>query len=151
MSRFVGSFENRVDKKGRVSVPAPFRAVVARQTSQELYLGFDPETGAIDAWTDAFLSEVEVRIDQLPIGSRKREALEMKYFSDPFAVQIDGDGRIVLPQKLRDNAGIGEVGLFVARGKSFQLWDPDRLAARKATLAAEVTDLELPPVPGGRS
>lgn len=151
MNRFVGSFENRVDKKGRVSVPASYRTVLARQPTQELYLGVDPETGGIDGWSDSYLDEIEARIDQLPIGSPKRDLMELQYFGAPHITQVDGDGRIVLPQRMREQAGLREIGLFVGRGKFFQLWDPERLAAHKARLQASVSDTELPPAPGIRS
>lgn len=151
MNRFVGSFENRVDKKGRVSVPASYRAVLARQATLELYLGLDPETGGIDGCTESYLDEIQERIDQLPIGSPKRDLMELQHFGASHTTQVDGDGRIVLPHKLRDQAGIGETGLFVGRGRFFQLWDPGRLAAHKARLQASVSDRELPPAPGMRS
>ena len=77
--------------------------------------------------------------------------MELQYFGAPHITQVDGDGRIVLPQRMREQAGLREIGLFVGRGKFFQLWDPERLAAHKARLQASVSDTELPPAPGMRS
>lgn len=136
MARFTGNHLNKVDKKGRVSVPAAFRAALEAESGNGMYLrldsGNDPEhpTFCLEAFGERFLDEIQARVDMLPLNTLERDVLETVYFSESTKVQWDPEGRIVLPRELMGQANIAEEIRFVGRGDRFQLWEP---AAYEAT------------------
>ena len=137
MSRFTSQHQNKVDRKGRVSVPAPFRAVLEGQGSGLFYLKRNIADGTIDGLTEAYMDDVQDRIDALPMNAPEREAAEDEFFADSTEMRCDPDGRIILPKALMELAGIDEQALFVGKGRSrFQIWDPETYYARRAERAA---------------
>src|SRR5512143_2653828 len=138
MARFTGNHLNKVDKKGRVSVPATFRAALEAESGNGMYLrldpGNDPEhpSACLEGFGERFLDEIQSRIDMLPLNTVERDALETFYFSESTKVQWDPEGRIVLPRDLLGPAGIGEEVRFVGRGDRFQLWEPAAYEAVRA-------------------
>lgn len=149
MARFTGSHLNKVDKKGRVSVPATFRAALQAESDNgesgnEMFLRPDHINVCLEAFGERFLDEVQARIDLLDLNSEERNALETIYFSESSKVQWDPEGRIVLPRALMDFAGISEEVRFVGRGDRFHLWEP---AAYAATLARHQEIAKRTPLP----
>lgn len=142
MARFTGTWVNKIDKKGRVSVPPSFRpdlttrAPAPSQADGEaaasnplvrFHVRPSADGAAIDGLTDAYLNEVQDRVDALPMNSPDRLALEMREFSLTVTVQADPEGRVVIPKHLLDGAGIAEDVAFTGLGSRFQLWEPATL------------------------
>lgn len=139
--RFRGSFHQKVDSKGRVSIPASFRRVVETgdpdwtdglRPNLVIVYGLDDQNW-LDCYTVNAIEDIEERIDQMQPGSDDREALELLFHGLAQDMQIDEDGRIVLPQKLRDKIGLDgdEKALFIALGDRFQIWREDTFEATK--------------------
>ncbi|MEQ9813607.1 MAG: cell division protein MraZ [Azospirillaceae bacterium] len=138
MKRFTSTYENKVDKKGRVSVPASFRAVLDDQGNGIFYLKRNADEGAIDGLTEAFMDDVQERIDALPVGSVERDMAEDEYFANSVEMRCDPDGRIILSKALMDMAGITDAALFVGKGRNrFQIWSPATYKGRSERRAAE--------------
>jgi MraZ protein len=148
MRRFTSRYTNKVDRKGRVSVPASFRAVLEEAGSPVVYLKRNQADGALDGLTEAFMDEIQQRIDALPIGSAERDALEDEYFADSVDIRFDPEGRILLTKDLLDFAGIGESALFVGLGRRFQVWNPEAYEARRASRSEMARGLSLPQTGG---
>ncbi|HEU0218020.1 MAG TPA: division/cell wall cluster transcriptional repressor MraZ [Stellaceae bacterium] len=123
---------NKVDRKGRVSVPATFRSALAthRHPNQVVLIpSFKFE--AIDGTSSDHLTEMMEGLNTLDQYSDRRDDLAL-LFAESRALQIDGEGRIVLPDDLKDHAHIeGEVA-FVGLGTMFQLWEPGRFNRHRA-------------------
>ncbi|MEM7441841.1 MAG: division/cell wall cluster transcriptional repressor MraZ [Pseudomonadota bacterium] len=137
MSRFTSTYLNKVDRKGRVSVPAPFRTVLDGQGSGVFYLKRNEVDGTIDGLTEAYMDDVQDRIDALPMNSPEREDAEDEFFADSTEMRCDPDGRIILPKALMELANIDDQALFVGKGKSrFQIWHPETYHARRAERAS---------------
>ena len=145
MRRFTSRYTNRVDRKGRVSVPAAFRAVLENAGASTVYLKRNNVDGALDGLTEAFMDEIQRRIDSLPIGSPERDALEDEYFADSVDIRFDPEGRILLSKELMDFAGIAETALFVGLGRRFQLWNPEAYESRRTNRSELARGLSLPP------
>jgi MraZ protein len=130
MKAFFGTFINKVDAKGRISVPAPFRAVIQGRglTSVALHpslfdaclegAGFDRFENLLSGFTDSFVS------------SARDEAAEL-IMEELRELPLDGDGRIVLPDEFIAKAKLKEQAAFVGRGWKFQIWEPAALADMK--------------------
>jgi MraZ protein len=144
MRRFTSRYTNKVDKKGRVSVPATFRAVLEDAGASVVYLKRNQTDGALDGLTEAFMDEIQERIDSFPIGSPERDALEDEYFADSVDIRFDPEGRILLTKDLMDFAGITDSALFVGLGRRFQVWNPEAYEARRANRSELARNLSLP-------
>lgn len=132
MRRFTYHHTNKVDRKGRVSVPATFRAALEAQNSGgTVYLTWNPDEGTIEGFGEAFMQDIEDRIDAMPINDPERRKAERRYFSNVHGLQIDSDGRIVLPKDLMQRAGITESATFVGLGRRFHVWETGAFESRQ--------------------
>ena len=146
MDRFVSTFTNRIDAKGRVSVPAPFRAVLDRDG-----YGGEPGRGgiycypsldapALDAGGERLAQTIDGLLRGLPDYSDERDELSVALYGDVQVLGIDGDGRIVLPEPLRAHCGIDGAVAFVGLGQKFQIWEPGRFEARRTAARQKVRE-----------
>jgi MraZ protein len=152
MDRFVSHFTNRLDAKGRVSLPAPFRALLAKDGFDGIYI--HPALGqpTLDCGGQRLISELEALVKRFPAYSRERELLSTSVFGMSQQVKLDGEGRFVVTDMMRSHAGISDTIVFVGLDHKFQVWSPERFAGRQTAAAAQmqsVLDLlsALPPQP----
>ena len=124
MAVFLSTFENKLDRKGRVSVPASFRAVLERQDSLGIILYPSFKHACIEGNGDERIQEIVNSIDALDAFSDEAENLQT-ILADARQLTIDSDGRIILPQDFINYAGLDGAATFVGLGKSFQIWKPD--------------------------
>ena len=124
MAVFLSTFENKVDRKGRVSVPASFRAVLEQQTSLGIILYPSFKHACIEGNGDERIQEIVNSIDALDAFSDEAENLQT-ILADARQLTIDSDGRIILPQDFINYADLDGAATFVGLGKSFQIWKPD--------------------------
>ncbi|PPE04000.1 division/cell wall cluster transcriptional repressor MraZ [Holospora curviuscula] len=124
MQLFLSTFQNRIDKKGRVSVPASFRAVLADQAFQGIVVFRSLTLQAIDGFSMARMEKLSQDLDQLDVFSQDYEDWTASIFADSYQLPFDSEGRIQLPEIFCTYAGITDIVAFIGRGKSFQLWNP---------------------------
>jgi MraZ protein len=146
MDYFVSNYTFRLDAKGRVSIPAPFRSVLARDGFEGLYCCPTLDRRALDAGGKALLEEIQALITRsAPDSDRERFAMALHGSSE--ILKMDAEGRVVLPEALKSHAGISDAVAFVGLGNKFQIWEPNQfraefaqatttLRARKKQLAA---------------
>ncbi len=141
MDRFVGNYAMRLDAKGRVSIPAPFRSVLARDGFDGLYCYPTLDRSAVDAGGNALLAEIDRLIDQFSPYSQEREELLVALYGTSETLKVDGEGRVVLTEAIKAHAGISDQVAFVGLGHKFQLWEPSRFHAHLAQATATVRDV----------
>ena len=161
MDRFVSHFTNRLDAKGRVSIPAPFRAVLARDGHDGLYIYPSLYTEALDCGGNALLQELDALVAPFSPNSEERDALEIVLYGDSEVLKVDGEGRVILTEKMKLHTGITTEATFVGGGHSkFQIWEPSRFQAQREEAKSRLRDLrrrlgsgpaaaEAPPQPPG--
>ena len=149
MTRFTSTVVNKVDKKGRVSVPATFRAALDHLGGNVIYLRPDEGAGCLEGLSEAFMSDIERRLDALDINSDEREAFEQEYFGASHRLVVDQEGRVLLPRELIEFAGVNEQASFVGLNTRFQVWNADRLAAHRKNNANRLKGKTLPAAPRG--
>lgn len=130
MDQFVSTFTNKLDAKGRVSVPAPFRTVLAKDGFEGIYCYPSLDDQALDAGGQRLVDTIQGLLEDIDPYSDERDHLSMALFGASEVLTVDGDGRMVLPERLREFAGIENRVTFVGLGNKFQLWEPDRFASR---------------------
>lgn len=126
MDDFASRFDNKIDAKGRVSIPASFRAVLAKEGAEDLYCFPHLDQPAIEAGGRRLVEKIKGILAKYPPDSPEREDLEQVYFGEAEWVKIDSDGRTILSQRLRNFAGVGDQVVFVGLGDKFQIWEPSR-------------------------
>lgn len=135
--RFRGSETFKVDAKGRVSIPANFRRVIEacdpawtpgnRPNIVIVYGG--PQQNWLEVFTIEAVEEMDEQINDMQRGSPERRALEDLMYGQSQEAQIDEDGRLVLPQKLREKIGLEGEAFFVSAGDYFKIWNPAAYAS----------------------
>lgn len=144
MAIFLSSYINRLDKKGRVSVPAPFRAVLgAEATGIVVFRSLHHE--ALDGCSVEHLEQLSASLEQLDLAPETYELIETTIFGGSVHLAFDGEGRITLPEHLAAGVGITDQVAFVGRRKTFQIWEPSKLAAHEAATrsAARAQNISL--------
>ncbi|MBN9072804.1 MAG: division/cell wall cluster transcriptional repressor MraZ, partial [Rhizobiales bacterium] len=126
MDRFLSSAVNRIDAKGRVSVPASFRSVVQRQGWSELYATRHLEMPALEVGGPERLKEFEEHIAREDPLLRMADDLAYYYYGDGAFLKLDQDGRITITDFIREHTGIASEVAFVGKGAMFQMWEPER-------------------------
>ncbi len=136
MALFIDTFVNKIDRKGRVSVPATFRAALAAQASQAAFQGivalpsfkFPALHCAGMDWMSALIDSTA----NVDLFSAEHDDLTASLFSDAKQLPFDGEGRVMLPESLCAHANLTEGAAFAGRGRYFEIWEPKALDAYKA-------------------
>ena len=121
---FLSTFENKLDKKGRVSVPASFRSHLSNLGYNGVicYPSFNNQS--IEACSQDRIEKLSNSIDSLNPFEEKRDFFSTSILAESTNLQFDGEGRISLSSKLLKHAKIKNSMLFVGQGKTFQIWEP---------------------------
>ena len=121
---FLSTYENKLDKKGRVSVPASFRSYLSSLGYNGVicYPSFNNQS--IEACSQDRIEKLSNTIDSLNPFEEKRDYFATSILSESISLQFDSEGRISLPTKLLKHAKIKNNMLFVGQGKTFQIWEP---------------------------
>lgn len=152
MALFTGTFENKVDGKGRVSLPADYRDLLAEDPSRSFYVFPSPNTNCLEACDREFIQRVAESIEeQAEMFSEEEEGLS-QIISSARRVSYDSTGRFVLPVEFQQFAKIADKAVFVGKAARFQIWNPEeyRSHADKARAKSKSLTLKLKR-PGGAS
>ena len=133
---FLSTHTNRLDGKGRVSFPAPFRIAVSERKSQGVLLFKSIVDPAIEGITTERLSQMSAALESLPPFAPERAFFETAIFGSAQALQLDTEGRCSIPKALLEAVGITTELAFLGRGATFQIWEPEALARRTAEAVA---------------
>ena len=121
---FLSSYENKLDKKGRVSVPSSFRA----HLNSMGYNGFITYPSfnhpALDGCAQDRIEKLSESIDSLGPFEDRRDYFATSVLSESINLNFDSEGRVSIPVKLLNHAKIRSSIIFVGLGKVFQMWDP---------------------------
>lgn len=141
---FKGESLNKVDSKGRVSIPAAFRRVLQQgdPTSGDgkpagIVIVYGLPDPYLECYTIEAMEDVDARIARLPRGSRKRQALESIFSRQAHQTLVDEGGRLVLPPKCREKLGLDGNAYFAAAGDTFQIWNPETFEAHDSDALIE--------------
>ena len=121
---FLSTFENKLDKKGRVSVPSSFRSYLSNLGYNGIvcYPSFNHQ--CLEAWPQDRIEKLTNAIDSLNPFEEKKDFFATSILAESTSLQFDSEGRILLSSKLLKHARIRTTMLFVGQGKTFQIWEP---------------------------
>jgi len=144
MSVFLSTFINKIDKRGRVSVPAQFRAVLGSD-APGIVVFRSLQLEALEGCSIPHLELLSRSLEKIDLAPETYELIETTIFGGSVQLPFDSEGRITLPPHMAAAAGIKEDVAFVGRRKTFQIWDPEKLAAYDAAArsAARARNISL--------
>jgi MraZ protein len=146
MTQFLGTHVNKLDAKGRVSVPASFRAVLKSPDAgngTQLILRPSHKFPCIEAWPAAIFEELAEPLERLDLFSEEHEDMAAALYPDAFPVDADKEGRIVLPDDLVTHAGLTDAVVFMGMGRTFQIWEPAAAERRRAEARVRARERQL--------
>lgn len=138
MALFLSTYVNKVDKKGRVSVPAQFRAALAGESYQGIVAFRSNQHPALEGFSWSFMEEVGKRLDHFDLFSNSQDDLATAVFGDSVQLPFDGEGRIILTAELMRFASINDSAAFVGLGRKFQIWNPKIFEKRREEARSQV-------------
>ena len=151
MALFLSTYINKIDGKGRLSVPATFRSALAQSPFQGIVVFKSRSHQALEGFAMDDMTEIAQRLDHFDLFSDTQDDLAAVIFAESRQLPFDGDGRIVLPEDLRDFCGLSNKAAFVGMGHKFQIWEPETLEKRLAEARKNVQDKELTVPPKNQS
>ncbi|MAJ85809.1 MAG: cell division/cell wall cluster transcriptional repressor MraZ [Candidatus Pelagibacter sp.] len=136
---FLSSYENKLDKKGRVSVPSSFRSYLNSMKFSGFVAYPSFTNSSLEACSKDRIEKISNAIDTLNPFEEKRDYFATSILSESTELLFDTEGRVVIPDNLLNHAKIRNNILFIGLGKTFQMWEPKifqkfkSLAAKKAS------------------
>ena len=125
MELFVSTFTNKIDKKGRVSLPSLFRNALPKNYKNEIILLKSLKNKGIDGLSVTRVTEIANRINNLDFFSDEHDDFTTSIFSEMLPTNLDKEGRFLIPEKLKDFADIKSEVTFIGQGYSFQIVNPN--------------------------
>ena len=120
---FLSTYENKLDKKGRVSVPASFRSYLSSMGYSGVICYPSFNNPSIEACPQNRIEKLSESIDSLSPFEEKRDIFSTSVLAESVNLHFDSEGRISIPNKLLSHAKIKLTMLFVGQGKTFQIWE----------------------------
>lgn len=128
---FLSQYSNKIDKKGRVSLPSSFRSVILSEKKSELILFKSLKFAAIEGCSYQRVEKIAERIENLDIFSDDQDDFSTSIFSEIIPTKLDREGRILLPEILKNYSNILNEVTFIGQGHYFQIWEPKAAVERQ--------------------
>ncbi len=143
---FLGTHLNRVDKKGRVSVPATFRTVLEGSAFSGVVALRSFQVSGLEAFSLETMQQMAQQLEQLELFSPKRSWLEAALFGNAQQLSFDSEGRLVLTEAVRESIGVSDQVAFVGMNRFFRMMAPATLETFQAQALKEAGEggLSLP-------
>jgi MraZ protein len=123
---FLSAFTNKIDSKGRVSVPSQFRSSLVNPDFSGVVVYESFVNDCIEGCDIDRIRKISESIDNLDPFSQDRDALATALLGGSFQLSIDADGRVILPETLLKKAKIKNTAVFVGKGPTFEIWNPEK-------------------------
>jgi MraZ protein len=137
---FLSNCTSRLDSKGRVSIPAPFRAVLARDGFEGLYVHPSLDVEALDCGGHALLRQIHGLLETLSPYSEEHGLFSTALIGTSEILKLDSEGRVNLSESAKAYAGISTEVTFVGHGLKFQIWEPGRFRVHLAEARSRLHD-----------
>jgi MraZ protein len=129
VDRFLSNFTHRFDAKGRISIPASFRQVLAKDGFAGVYAYPSLDAPALDCGGNALIAEIDSLLQTMPPYSQARDAFATALLGMSEVLRLDAEGRVFFEERLKTALGLGSEAVFVGQGHKFQIWEPARFQA----------------------
>lgn len=148
MTQFMGNHHNRLDAKGRVSIPAPFRTAL-RDAAPEgaaaaLVLRPSHRHACIEGWPATEFHRLGATMADLATFSDEQDDLTFAFYADATELLPDKDGRVILPDGLAAHAGLTDAVIFAGVRDHFEIWEPEAMNRRRVEAQQRARSFTVP-------
>ncbi len=123
-SMFMGEYNHSIDPKGRLIVPAKFR-----ESLGDVFVVTQGLDGCLFVYPDEEWQAFEEKLKTLPMANKDARKFVRFFLAGAAQVELDKQGRILLPANLRSFAGLEKECALVGVGSRVEIWDKDRWEA----------------------
>ena len=123
MSLFLSTYKNKIDKKGRVSVPSQFRSTLKSESFEGVVLYRSVVNGCIEGCAFSRIEKISQAIESLDTLSEEKDAFATSILGACHQVSFDTEGRVFIPRELTSELNITELAVFVGKGQTFEIWN----------------------------
>jgi len=147
MTRFLGTHHNKLDAKGRVSIPAAYRSALKSPDetngTAQMVLRPSHQHACIEAWPISVFDALADPLNKLDLFSQEHDDMAATLYADAFHVETDKEGRVVLPDSLVEYAGLKDAVVFMGLGRIFQIWEPAAADRRRTEARVRARERSL--------
>ncbi len=122
---FQGSQSINVDAKGRMAIPSRYRDVLAAACEGRLVVTANPYDRCLNIYPEPQWLEVKAKIEALPNSNKQVRRLQRLVLGNASELEMDGNGRLLLPSILRDYASLDKKVVLVGLGEKAELWSEE--------------------------
>ncbi len=142
---FQGETAITLDDKGRIAIPAAYRDLVAQACAKRLVVAYNPfENGCLWIYPEGEWEQVRDRVNALSAVKATHRAMQMKLVGAAAHVELDGNGRILLPARQREVTGLEKRAVLLGMGNKFELWNEQiHLAKIRETITEDQITEEM--------
>ena len=144
--RFRGITKLSIDAKGRLAMPKNHRDRLEENGVRELVVTADPSRCLL-VYPKPVWEEVEKKLNELPNSTRATRAIQRLFIGYATDIDLDGNGRMLLPTELREYASLDRKGVLIGQGKKFELWDERTWEIESEKWKQEVADMDPADMP----
>ncbi len=138
MAVFFGTYAMKIDGKGRVSMPASFRDALQKAGSPDAVLMPTEGAPVIEGCDRGYVETLVNRAySDEPMNDAERQQI-LGMLGEMVTLSFDPEGRFVFPPALRQHCGATETAVFVGRGRTFQIWHPEKHEAARTQLKSQL-------------
>lgn len=144
MTMFLGTHASRVDAKGRISIPSPFRTVLREQARPgDALMIIRPSHlhECLEGWSASAFFTFSSALDDYDPFSEDHDDLATSLYADAYPLDCDKEGRVNLPKNLKDHAKLEGDVTFMGLGRVFQIWNPTLAEGRREQARSRARDL----------
>jgi MraZ protein len=128
---FRGITAINIDGKGRLAVPTRYREALGGQERASLVVTIDTEETCLLLYPTAQWQVIEDNLQRLPSFNAAARRIQRLLIGHATDVELDGNGRVLLPQLLRDYAHLDKHVVMIGQGNKFEVWDDDLWQSRR--------------------
>ncbi len=136
---FLSHFAKTLDAKGRLALPAPFRAALAEEEGVFIHPALDQP--ALDCGGEPFLATIKTLLETLAPYSPEREDMALALLGTGERLKLDPEGRLTLSERLKAEIGLTQEAVIVGQGEKFQIWAAEAFAERLASARARAREI----------
>jgi MraZ protein len=137
---FRGLSAGQIDSKGRITIPANYRTLMVEESSGSLIVTIDPEEKILLLYPFPAWQVIEEKLESLPSFQPAARRIQRLLLGHATEVELDRQGRILLPNLLRDYADLDKNVMLVGQGKKIEIWSEPLWEDARATWLAEGMD-----------
>ena len=136
---FLSHFVKALDAKGRLSLPAPFRAALAKEEGVFIHPALDQP--ALDCGGEPLIAAIRALLETMPPYSQEREDLSLAFYGAGERLKLDPEGRLTLSERLKEAIGLTREAVIVGQGEKFQIWAAEAFAERLEAARARAREI----------